>query len=162
MTSSASGGLLDDLYREIILDHYRNPRNQDELVVSTCSADGANSLCGDQIHLDVDYSSSVVRSISFSGEGCSISQASASMMTETVIGKSFPEILIDIKSFQYLMKNGELPKNVDMGDIEALGGVSKFPARIKCALLGWKTLEQAIDASTPSSKGIVTTDNEEQ
>ena len=64
--------------------------------------------------------------------------------------------------FQYLMKNGELPKNVDMGDIEALGGVSKFPARIKCALLGWKTLEQAIDASTPSSKGIVTTDNEEQ
>ena len=160
MTSSPSGGLVEELYREIILDHYRNPRNQGEIITSTCSADGANPLCGDQIHLDVDYSSHIGNSISFSGDGCSISQASASMMTETVIGKSFSEIQMHIESFQYLMKNGELPENVDMGDIESLSGVSKFPARIKCALLGWKTLEQAIDVS--NSDEIVTTDDEEQ
>jgi len=160
MTSSPSGGLVEELYREIILDHYRNPRNQDEIAVSTCSADGANPLCGDQIHLDVEYSSHTVHSISFSGNGCSISQASASMMTEAVIGKSFSEIQTHIESFQHLMKNGELPKNVDMGDVEALSGVSKFPARIKCALLGWKTLEQAIDTS--NSNEIVTTDDEER
>jgi len=158
MNSPTNGGLLEELYREIILDHYRNPRNQNELVVSTCSADGSNPLCGDQIHLEIDYSSHVIHSISFSGDGCSISQASASMMTETVIGKSFSEIQMDIESFQHLMRNGTAPENIDMGDIEALSGVSKFPARIKCALLGWKTLEQAINTSNNDKS--ITTDEE--
>ena len=154
MTSSPSGGLVEELYREIILDHYRNPRNQDEIAVSTCSADGANPLCGDQIHLDVEYSSHTVHSISFSGNGCSISQASASMMTDIIKGKSVSEAEEIIHAFKEMMDiyeselSGEETAgsslNVDLGDLEALQGVVKFPVRIKCATLAWNTLTQSI------------------
>jgi len=136
---------MDDLYREIILDHYRAPRNRGDLESPTCSADGSNPLCGDQVHVAVELADDRIESIRFSGEGCSISQASASMMTEHVLGLDGAHTRAAIDQFQSLMLNGEPPADSELGDSEALAGVAKFPARVKCALLGWKTLEQALD-----------------
>jgi nitrogen fixation NifU-like protein len=146
---------MEDLYKEILLDHYRNPRNRGALEAATCSADGANPLCGDVIHLDVDVEDDRVRRVQFSGAGCSISQASASMMTEYVQGKSVAEAQRAIDDFQAMMLAGEPPVD-DFGDIEALIGVAKFPARVKCASLAWKTLREALEH--PGAAQPVTTD----
>ena len=153
----AESGLMEDLYREIILDHYRQPRNRGAAIEPTCSADGANPLCGDQIRIDVALVDGVVEAIAFSGQGCSISQASASLMSNYVAGKSVEEAIEAVGAFQQMMTSGEAPTTVDLGDIEALLGVAKFPVRVKCASLGWKTLEQALKngASAPTP---VTTD----
>ena len=159
MTTEPAGSLLDDLYREIILDHYRNPRNRGELEHASCSADGSNPLCGDQVHIEVELDGDRIESIRFSGQGCSISQASASMMTEQVRERDTAQAQVVIDQFQQLMLEGEPPADSELGDSEALAGVAKFPARVKCALLGWKTLEQALagDRNAP-----VTTDEREQ
>ena len=154
-----AGSLMDDLYREIILDHYRAPRNRGEIESPTCSADGSNPLCGDQVHVSVELDGDRIESIRFSGEGCSISQASASMMTEHVLGLDGAHMRAAIDQFQALMLNGEPPEDSELGDSEALAGVAKFPARVKCALLGWKTLEQALDRE---HNAPVTTDEREQ
>ena len=159
MTTERTGSLLDDLYREIILDHYRAPRNRGDLERPTCSADGSNPLCGDQVHVDVELAGDRIESIRFSGEGCSISQASASMMTEHVLGLDGAHTRAAIDQFQSLMLNGEPPEDSELGDSEALAGVAKFPARVKCALLGWKTLEQALDRE---HNAPVTTDERER
>jgi nitrogen fixation NifU-like protein len=151
---------MDDLYREIILDHYRAPRNRGDLESPTCSADGSNPLCGDQVHVEVELAGDRVQSIRFSGEGCSISQASASMMTEHVLGMDGVHAHTAIDQFQSLMLNGEPPEDSELGDSEALAGVAKFPARVKCASLGWKTLEQALRADRESEP--VTTDERTQ
>jgi nitrogen fixation protein NifU and related proteins len=135
--------LMEELYKDILLDHYRNPRHRGALPAPTCAADGANPLCGDQIHLDVDMQDGRIAGISFSGAGCSISQASASMMTEYVAGKPVADAERAIDDFQQMMLRGETPV-ADFGDIEALIGVAKFPARVKCASLAWKTLHQAL------------------
>jgi nitrogen fixation NifU-like protein len=135
---------MDDLYREVILEHYRNPRNRGELDHPTCAADGHNPLCGDQVHLDVRLDGDTIEELRFSGQGCSISQASASMMTEQVIGKDRDDAQHAIDAFQQLMLTGE-PGDYDLGDSEMLAGVAKFPARVKCASLAWKTLEQALN-----------------
>lgn len=150
---------MDDLYREIILDHYRAPRNRGELDSPTCSADGSNPLCGDQVHVAVELAGDRIESIRFSGQGCSISQASASMMTEHVLGLDGAQARAAIDQFQALMLNGEPPEDSELGDSEALAGVAKFPARVKCASLGWKTLEQALDREHNMP---VTTDEREQ
>jgi len=152
---AASGSLLDDLYREVILDHYRSPRNRGSLDAPTCSADGVNPLCGDQIHLDVALAGDAIEALRFSGQGCSISQASASMMTEQVTGLDRSAALAAVAAFQRLMLTGE-PGDVGLGDAELLSGVAKFPARVKCASLAWKTLEQAL-GGVPS-RAAVTTD----
>ncbi|MBT5775233.1 MAG: SUF system NifU family Fe-S cluster assembly protein, partial [Dehalococcoidia bacterium] len=144
---------------EIILDHYRAPRNRGELESPTCSADGSNPLCGDQVHVAVELDGDRIESIRFSGEGCSISQASASMMTEHVLGMDGAHAHAAIEQFQALMLNGEPPADSELGDSEALAGVAKFPARVKCASLGWKTLEQALDREHSAP---VTTDEREQ
>lgn len=159
MTNEPAGSLLDDLYREIILDHYRAPRNHDALAAPTCSADGSNPLCGDQIHVEVELDGGRIESIGFSGQGCSISQASASMMTEHVLGLDGEHTRQAIDQFQRLMLEGEPPADSELGDSEALAGVAKFPARVKCALLGWKTLEQALDRE---HNAPVTTDERER
>jgi nitrogen fixation NifU-like protein len=145
--------LMEDLYKEILLDHYRNPRNRGPLAAATCSADGANPLCGDQIHVDADVEDGIVRGVRFSGTGCSISQASASMMTEYVQGKSVADAERAIDDFQSMMLNAEAPVD-DFGDIEALIGVAKFPARVKCASLAWKTLRQALER--PGAETVTT------
>ena len=149
-----TGSLLDDLYREILLDHYRQPRNHGGIDAPTCSADGSNPLCGDQVRIDVSVADDHIVDISFSGRGCSISQASASMMTEYVKGRTVTEARGGIDAFQQMMVTAESPGIDGFDDIEALIGVAKFPARVKCASLAWKTLEQAL----AGEDGAVTTD----
>ncbi len=154
---------LEDLYREIILDHYRNPRNRGELECPPAvRAEGFNPLCGDEIIIYVDLDGDVINEIKFGGQGCSISQASASMMSSTVKGRTTAELANLDRAFKTLMSiepepaesepnapsHNEAPAKLEtpakLGDIEALKGVVKFPVRIKCATLCWHTLTQAI------------------
>ncbi|WP_208028957.1 Fe-S cluster assembly sulfur transfer protein SufU [Rhabdothermincola sediminis] len=152
---------LEDLYREIILDHYRNPRNRGELPVPPAHrVEGFNPLCGDEIvvYLDIDDQGRI-DDIRISGQGCSISQSSASMMSSAVKGKTVDEVRDLTKAFKAMMsihesslegdgesegEPAEVP-DVKLGDLEALRGVVKFPVRIKCATLAWNTLAQGID-----------------
>lgn len=146
---------LEDLYREIILDHYRTPRNRGELESPPAiRTDGHNPLCGDELTVylitDGDGDDAIVSDIKISGQGCSISQSSASMMSQAAIGKSVGDVKALIRRFKTLMSievDGEQPGDADvaLGDLEALQGVVKFPVRIKCAVLGWNTLAQALD-----------------
>ena len=150
---------LDDLYREIILDHYRTPRNRGELPPPAAHAVGHNPLCGDEISVFLDIEREdgvdVVSDVKVTGQGCSISQSSASMMSQAVKGKSVDDVKALVKKFRGLMSvdevDGEEPAaDVPLGDLEALQGVVKFPVRIKCATLGWYTLAQALDAPAPA------------
>jgi nitrogen fixation NifU-like protein len=153
---------LEDLYREIILDHYRSPRNRGELPVPPAhKAEGFNPLCGDEVvvYLDVDPDTNEVRDIKIGGQGCSISQASTSMMSAAVKGKQIDEVRTLIRAFKALMSihesklEGEADgadlasdlEGVRLGDLEALQGVVKFPVRIKCATLAWNTLQQGLE-----------------
>jgi nitrogen fixation NifU-like protein len=141
---------LEDLYREIILDHYKNPRNRGELPEPAISVEGHNPLCGDEITLYLDVTDGVIRDVKVSGQGCSISQSSASMMTQAVIGRPVDEVRAVIRRFKSMMditEEGAEPSDaeISLGDLEALQGVVKFPVRIKCATLSWNTLIQALD-----------------
>ncbi|MFM8868091.1 MAG: Fe-S cluster assembly sulfur transfer protein SufU [Ilumatobacteraceae bacterium] len=139
---------LEDLYREIILDHYRTPRNRGELEPPAVSVEGHNPLCGDEIRIFLDVKDGVVTDVKFSGSGCSISQSSASMMTNAVKGKSVEDVKAIVRKFKHMMtvEDDETPvdENVKLGDLEALQGVVKFPVRIKCATLSWNTLVDAL------------------
>jgi nitrogen fixation NifU-like protein len=139
---------LEDLYREIILDHYRTPRNRGELEPPAVSAEGHNPLCGDEICIYLDVKDGVVADVKFSGSGCSISQSSASMMTNAVKGKSVDEVKAIVRRFKHMMTVDDddtpVDENVKLGDLEALQGVVKFPVRIKCATLSWNTLVDAL------------------
>ena len=142
---------LEDLYREVILDHYRTPRNKGELPPPATCTEGANPLCGDEIKIFLDVHDGMVRDVKFSGHGCSISQASASMMTAAVKGKSINAVRAVAKRFKQMMtieeSDGQAPADVPLGDIEALQGVVKYPVRIKCAVLGWNTLLEGLDSA---------------
>jgi nitrogen fixation NifU-like protein len=145
MTSaSVPEPVLDDLYRELILDHYRNPRNRGALAEASCRAEGYNPLCGDEIEVDLDLDDGVVSDIAFRGRGCSISQASASMMTEAVKGQTVATARRLMASFQRMMTEAGADPDPELGDIEALQGVAKFPVRVKCATLAWRVLEDGI------------------
>jgi nitrogen fixation NifU-like protein len=140
---------LEDLYREVILDHYRTPRNKGELPPPATCTEGTNPLCGDEIRLFLDVTDGVIRDVRFSGHGCSISQSSASMMTAAVKGKSVADVRGLVHRFKEMMSieesAEESPAPVgSMGDMEALRGVVKYPVRIKCAVLGWNTLLEAL------------------
>ena len=146
---------LEDLYREIILDHYRTPRNRGELPVPPARhAEGHNPLCGDEItvYLDVqgEGDAATVEDVKVSGQGCSISQSSASMMSAAVKGKSVGEVRALVRKFKGMMSiesDDDSPvSDVPLGDLEALQGVVKFPVRIKCATLAWNTLIEALDS----------------
>ncbi len=134
---------LDDLYREVILDHYSHPRNKGSLDPADVVREGANPLCGDEIRLSLVVRDGIVREVRFDGKGCSISQASASMMTDRIKGQPIAEARRLIATFKAMMR-GEAPAPDDLGDLEALQGVRKFPVRVKCATLGWVTLEEAL------------------
>ena len=146
---------LDDLYKEIILDHYRSPRNQGELEPPAHRCEGFNPLCGDEVIVFVSLIDQKIEEIKIGGQGCSISQASASMMTEIIKGKSISEAEEIIHAFKEMMDiyeselSGEetdgTSSSVDLGDLEALQGVVKYPVRIKCATLAWNTLTQSIN-----------------
>ncbi|KYP80896.1 Fe-S cluster assembly sulfur transfer protein SufU [Ferroacidibacillus organovorans] len=133
---------LDELYRQVIMDHYMHPRNKGSMEGDVISIDLKNPTCGDEITLQLQVKDGVVEDVRFSGTGCSISMASASMMTEAVKGKSLPEALALSTEFRKLMKGQEVDEDL-LGDLESLGGVSKFPARIKCATLSWNALERS-------------------
>jgi len=139
---------LDDLYREIILDHYRSPRNRGELPPPAAHAVGHNPLCGDEIDVYLEVDDGVVNDIKVGGQGCSISQSSASMMSQAVKGKSVDDVTALVKKFKGLMSveevDDEPAADVPLGDLEALQGVVKFPVRIKCATLAWNTLTEAL------------------
>ncbi|AWB44017.1 SUF system NifU family Fe-S cluster assembly protein [Paenibacillus sp. CAA11] len=135
---------LDDLYRRVIMDHYKNPRNRGKFDEDTLTVDLNNPTCGDKISLQLRLENGVVQDAKFTGEGCSISMSSASMMTEAVKGRSVEEALDLADRFSSLMK-GESVDFDDYEDIEALSGVNKFPARIKCATLAWNALRKGIE-----------------
>jgi nitrogen fixation NifU-like protein len=158
---------LEDLYREIILDHYRNPRNRGELETPPAHrVEGFNPLCGDEIvvYLDVDDEGRI-QEIKIGGQGCSISQSSASMMSAAVKGKTVDEARALTRAFKALMTIHETrlggdgsgtdtpvpDPDVKLGDLEALQGVVKFPVRIKCATLSWNTLGQGLDEAASTS-----------
>ncbi|GBF73110.1 iron-sulfur cluster assembly scaffold protein NifU [Paenibacillus sp. 598K] len=134
---------LDDLYRRVIMDHYKNPRNRGELADDAVTVNLNNPTCGDRISLSMQLADGIVKQARFTGEGCSISLSSASMMTDAVKGKTLEEALAMAERFSQLMK-GE-PVEFDYEELEALSGVSKFPARIKCATLAWNALRKGIE-----------------
>jgi nitrogen fixation NifU-like protein len=133
------------LYQEMILDHYRRPRNKGTLEKADASVEMKNPLCGDEITLQVAFNADGVDDLRFSGRGCSISQASASMMTQLVKGKSARQIDEIRKQFRDLMLgSASVADDSQLGSLRALSGVARFPARIKCALLAWSALERAL------------------
>jgi nitrogen fixation protein NifU and related proteins len=146
---------LEDLYREIILDHYRTPRNRGELPTPPAVvAQGHNPLCGDEITVYLKLDDDVVSDVKVDGQGCSISQSSASMMSQAIKGRTVPDVRALVRRFKGMMSieeagdgdgNGDGSADVALGDLEALQGVVKFPVRIKCATLAWNTLLEALD-----------------
>jgi nitrogen fixation protein NifU and related proteins len=139
-----SSNHLDTLYRQVIMDHYKNPRNKGVLENDSLTINMNNPTCGDRIQLTLKLEEGVVKDAKFEGEGCSISMSSASMMTQAVKGKKLEEALKLSEVFSLMMQGKEYDDSLDLGDIEALQGVSKFPARIKCATLAWKAMEKGI------------------
>lgn len=134
---------LDDIYKEVILDHYKNPRNKRELDgVVSCTRN--NPLCGDEITVYADVADGAVRDVTFQGAGCSISQSSASMMTEAVAGKPVDDALGMAAEFRGMMAGDVEPTEDRFGDLVALKGVVKYPIRIKCAVLAWDVLQEAL------------------
>ncbi len=137
---------LDDLYREVILDHYRNPRHRGSLPSPTVSKDGYNPLCGDDVTLDLAVTDGVVQDVAFRGGGCSISQSSASMMAEAIRGKAIDDVEALFRGFTSVMQGSAEIDPESLGDLEALTGVRRFPVRVKCATLAWHTLHEALEA----------------
>ncbi|MBO8156776.1 MAG: SUF system NifU family Fe-S cluster assembly protein [Bacillaceae bacterium] len=136
---------LETLYRQVIMDHYKNPRNRGTLDGDSLTVDMNNPTCGDQIHLQLKIEDGKVADAKFEGEGCSISMSSASMMTQAIKGKTVEEALELSKIFSDMVQGKEVEADgMEMGDIMALQGVSKFPARIKCATLAWKAMEKGV------------------
>jgi nitrogen fixation protein NifU and related proteins len=135
---------LDTLYRQVIMDHYKNPRNRGIVEGDSVSVDMNNPTCGDRIRLQLKVEDGIVKDAKFAGEGCSISMSSASMMTQAVKGKKIEDALKMSELFSDMMLGKDLETDLDLGDIEALQGVSKFPARIKCATLAWKAMEKGV------------------
>jgi nitrogen fixation NifU-like protein len=134
------------LYQEMILDHYRRPRNKGILENADTSVEMRNPLCGDEIDLQVCFDCDLIRDVKFSGRGCSISQASASMMTQLIKGKSTAEIDALRERFRELVLGDQSAlTDKSLGSLRALAGVSKFPARVRCALLAWNALESALE-----------------
>jgi nitrogen fixation NifU-like protein len=140
--------VLDDLYRELILDHYRHPHNRGELAGATARVEGYNPLCGDEIEVDMLIDAEgVIEDVAFRGRGCSISQASASMMTDAVKGRSRQEARRIMDAFTKMMTDPELAPAAELDDLEAFQGVAKFPVRVKCATLAWRVLEEGLAAN---------------
>ena len=135
---------LDDIYKEVILDHYKSPRNKRELPNASSSCSRNNPLCGDEITVALRVDDDVVTEATFQGAGCSISQSSASMMTEAITGSTVQASLDLAASFRGMMAGEVEPDEATFGDLVALKGVVKYPIRIKCAVLAWDVLQEAL------------------
>jgi nitrogen fixation protein NifU and related proteins len=144
MSTPKTSAEIGALYQEMILDHYRRPRNKGALEKADATVEMKNPLCGDEITLQVAFEGDSVCDLRFTGRGCSISQASASMMTQLVKGKSTEEIDAIRKQFRDVMLGNAPADDAQLGSLRALSGVARFPARVKCALLAWYALESAL------------------
>lgn len=134
---------LKDLYQQIILDHNKNPRNFRKPESFNRTAEGYNPVCGDQLIIYVDFENDLIGAIGFEGSGCAISKASASLMTENIKGKSKKEAQLLYDKIKSILKDGS--PSAEIGDLAALSGVKEFPVRIKCAVLPWETLLNALE-----------------
>ena len=151
----------DELYREIILDHWRTPRHHGRVEPADVTVEGLNPLCGDEVKLSLRLRDGRVDDIAFAGHGCSISRASASLMCEQVAGDYVGEVRDLIARFRTMMLEGGDADELDLGDLEALQGVARMPARIKCAVLAWNALREGLDraevgAGTPAAAAVTT------
>jgi nitrogen fixation protein NifU and related proteins len=135
---------LDELYKEVILDHYKNPRNKREMPDAELSCSKNNPLCGDEITVFAHEDDGKILDVSFVGQGCSISQSSASMMTEAVAGKTREEVVEQVGVFRGMMSGEVEPDEDAFGELVALKGVVKYPVRVKCAVLAWDVLQEAL------------------
>jgi nitrogen fixation NifU-like protein len=142
---------LDDIYKEVILDHYKNPRNKRELPGAELTCHANNPLCGDEITVFAHVDDGTVAEVTFQGAGCSISQSSASMMTEAVTGVGVDEAKGLVADFRGMMAGDVEPAEERFGDLVALKGVVQYPIRIKCAVLAWDVLQDALDGAGSAS-----------
>jgi nitrogen fixation protein NifU and related proteins len=149
---------LDDLYRDVILDHNRKPRNFGGLEAADASVEGFNPLCGDHLTLRLKLDAGTISDIRFEGEGCAISTASASLMTEAVKGKTRGEALKLFDRVHQLLTDDAAPPADELGKLAALSGVREYPARVKCASLCWHTLASALKAADLKSLPAVSTE----
>jgi nitrogen fixation NifU-like protein len=140
---------LAELYRDVIVDHNRSPRNRGRIAGATHHAEGDNPLCGDRLRLDVELAGDVIRDLRFEGSGCAISTASASLMSEAVKGRTKAEAA-ELFNDVHRMLTGESPDASRLGKLAALAGVRAFPARVKCASLAWHTLNAALAGDVPT------------
>ena len=136
---------LRDLYLVVIFDHYPNPRNRGALAGASHDAEGHNPLCGDNVKVHVRVEGGVVRDVSFEGEGCAISTASASLMTEALKGRRLEEIAPLVEQFHAMVTETDGAAHPSLGKLDVLAGVREFPARVKCATLAWHTLRAALE-----------------
>jgi nitrogen fixation NifU-like protein len=148
---------LNDLYRDVILDHNRQPRNFGALEPADASVEGFNPLCGDRLTLRLQFSGDKIADIKFQGQGCAISTASASLMTEAVKGKTRAEALRLFDRVHRLLTDDSAPSD-ELGKLAALSGVREYPARVKCASLCWHTLASALKAEAPQALPAVSTE----
>jgi nitrogen fixation protein NifU and related proteins len=150
-------GELEELYQEVILDHSRRPRNFGELPGASVKVHGDNPSCGDEIHLAVKFDGNGgLQDIKFTGHGCAISQASASLMTAKLKGKSRAEVETMLRAFYDLVTTEKSDRAKGLGDLQVMSGVRKFPQRVKCAMLPWRAVEQALRQS--EGEAIVSTE----
>lgn len=140
---------LDDLYQQVILDHYKRPRNHRELPLADRRAEGRNPLCGDHVSIFVKVEDDIVKDVTFQGSGCAISTASASMMTESLKGKTLEEAKALFKKFHALVTGDpdQTEEGPSLGKLEVFSGVCQYPVRVKCATLAWHTLGAALENS---------------
>lgn len=153
-------GLLDDLYREVILDHYRSPHGAAELDEATVQVEGFNPLCGDELKLEMRIVQGRIEQIHVGPAGCSLSVASASILAQQLPGKTVAEAVQIKEMFKRVMRGEPWPEGHDPGDLEALEGVKSFPVRIKCVLLAWMALEQALAEYDPQLASQVEADED--
>ncbi|MDQ3081574.1 MAG: SUF system NifU family Fe-S cluster assembly protein [Gemmatimonadota bacterium] len=145
MSPSDRSAEISALYQEMILDHYRKPRNKGAVENADASIPMKNPLCGDEITLQVRFAGGAIEELGFTGRGCSISQASASMMTQLLTGKSIADVEVLRARFREMVMGDEAAADSSLGSLRALSGVAKFPARVKCALLPWNALASALE-----------------
>ena len=143
---------LDELYREVILEHFKHPSHSGELPDAQVKAEGANPLCGDEVTFYLKLANGRIVAARFHGKGCAISQAASSMLTQQLEGKTVGDVTRLIEAMKGLMQGQEPDPQVDLGDLEALSGVRKFPVRIKCAALSWNVVEQGLKAYDQQSE----------
>lgn len=153
---------LDELYREVVMDHHRHPRGRDPLPRVDSRAHGFNPMCGDDLYLNLALDGDRIAGVQVEVRGCAISTASASMLAETLRGRTIAEAEAIADNFRAMMHGQPVPPSAELGDLEALEGVKKFAVRVKCAMLAWVTLQDALKAwKSGSRESLSSTESEE-